>query len=49
MYSKWNMYLKLIYWPKYDGEKWSRKNIFEIPPCARPFSDPLIYFIKVRI
>ena len=35
------MYLKLIFFPKYDGEKWSRKNIFEIPPCARPFSDLL--------
>ena len=23
-------------------------NIFEIPPCARPLSDLLIYFIKVR-
>ena len=23
--------------PKNDGEKWSRKNIFEIPPCAKPF------------
>ena len=22
---------------------------FEIPPCAKPFSNPLIYFIKVRI
>ena len=22
------------FWPKNDGEKWSRKNIFEIPPCA---------------
>ena len=24
-------------WPKNDGEKWSRKNIFEIPPCAYHF------------
>jgi hypothetical protein len=32
--------------PKNDGEKWSRKNIFEIPPCAKPFSDLLIYLIK---
>ena len=24
----------LHFWPKNDGEKWSRKNIFEIPPCA---------------
>jgi hypothetical protein len=24
---------------KNDGEKWSRKNVFEIPPCAKPFSD----------
>ena len=22
------------FWPKNDDEKWSRKNIFEIPPCA---------------
>ena len=22
------------FWPKNDGEKWSRKNIFEIPPYA---------------
>ena len=21
-----------------DDEKWSRKNLFEIPPCAKPFS-----------
>jgi hypothetical protein len=28
----------LAFWPKNDGEKWSRKNIFEITPCARPFS-----------
>ena len=27
-------------WPKNDGEKWSRKNIFEIPPC-----DHLVIFI----
>ena len=25
------------FWPKNDGEKWSRKNIFEIPPCAHHF------------
>ena len=25
------------FWPKNDGEKWSRKNIFEIPPCAKLF------------
>ena len=23
----------LDFWPKNDGEKWSRKNIFEIPSC----------------
>ena len=27
----------LHFWPKNDGEKWSRKNIFEIPPCAHHF------------
>ena len=26
-----------IFWPKNDGEKWSRKNIFEIPTCGRFF------------
>ena len=24
----------MIFWHKNDVEKWSRKNIFEIPPCA---------------
>jgi hypothetical protein len=38
-YSKWNMYPKLMIWAKNDGKKWSRKNIFEIPPCAKPFSE----------
>ena len=35
--------------PKHDGVKWLRKNIFEIPPCAKPFSDPWIYFIDRRL
>ena len=30
-------YVSIYFWPKNDGEKWSRKNIFEIPPCAKPF------------
>ena len=25
------------------------KNFFEINPCPKPFSDPLVSFIKVRI
>ena len=29
-------------WPKNDGEKWSRKTIFEIPPCGSHFL--LIHF-----
>ena len=29
---------KYNFWPKNDGEKWSRKNIFEIPPCRRLLS-----------
>ena len=45
MCSKWNYY----FWPKNDGDKWSRKNICDIPPCAKPFSDLQIYFIKGRI
>ena len=24
-------------WPENDGEKWSRKNYFEIPTCASHF------------
>ena len=31
---KLRMWQKIIFLPKNDGEKWSRKNIFEIPPCA---------------
>ena len=23
------------FWPKNDGEKWSRKIYFEIPPCGK--------------
>ena len=42
---KWNQHI----WPKNDGEKWSRKNIFEIPPCIKPFSNPPIYFKDWRI
>ena len=30
------------FWPKNDGEKWSRKNIFEIPPCGSHF---LFFFL----
>ena len=26
--SKWNMGKILLFWPKNDDEKWSRKNIF---------------------
>ena len=29
-----------------DGEKWYRKNIFEIPPCAKPFMENLFYFVE---
>ena len=28
---------KYYFWPKNDDEKWSRKNYFEIPPCAGHF------------
>ena len=28
---------KYNFWPKNDGEKWSRKIYFEIPPCRKPF------------
>ena len=31
----------MYFWPKNDDEKWPRKNIFEIPPCAKPFSENL--------
>ena len=33
----------------YVHATYTTKNIFEIPPCAKPFSDPQIYFIKGRI
>ena len=36
---------KYNFWPKNDGEKWSRKNIFEIPPAMRETTFP--YFTKV--
>ena len=26
---------KYHFWPKKDGEKWSRKIYFEIPPCGK--------------
>ena len=26
-----------FFWPDNDGEKWPRKNIFEIPPCGKSF------------
>ena len=26
---------KYIFWPKNDGEKWSKKNYFEIPPSGK--------------
>ena len=37
-----------LYGPKNDceSEKWSRKIIFEIPSCAKPFSENLFYFIE---
>ena len=31
---------------KYDDEKWSRKNYFEIPPFTQPFLENLFYFIE---
>ena len=27
--------LKYNLWPKYDGEKWSRKNYLEVPTCGK--------------
>jgi hypothetical protein len=34
------------FWPSNDGVKWSRKNIFEIPSCGRPFL--LIHFTSQK-
>ena len=45
-WSKWNMDLKKYFHPKNDDEKWSRKNYFEIPPCAKPFLENVFYFIE---
>ena len=33
--KNWNLDPKLHFWPKNDGEKWSRKIYFEIPPCGK--------------
>ena len=27
----------VYFWPKSKGEKWPGNNIFEIPPCPKPF------------
>ena len=35
--SKLNLYINYNFWPKNDGEKWCRKNTFEIPPCRSHF------------
>jgi hypothetical protein len=37
------------FWPKNDGEKWSRKNIFEIPPFAHHviFITEFVLLIKI--
>jgi hypothetical protein len=41
------MYLKQIFLAKKDGEKWSRKKHFELPPCAKPFFlENLFYCIE---
>ena len=39
----------LSFLPKNDGEKWSRKNNFEIPPCAHNviFITEFILLIKI--
>ena len=37
------------FWPKNDGEKWHKINIFEIARHGKPLLDPFIYFIKRRI
>ena len=37
------------YATKNDSEKWARKNVFEIPPCEKPFSENIFYFIERRI
>ena len=38
------------FWPKNDDEKWSRKNIFEIPPCAHHviFITEFVLLIKIQ-
>ena len=38
------------FWPKNDDEKWSRKNIFEIPPCAHHviFITEFVLLIKIH-
>ena len=38
------------FWPKNNDEKWSRKNIFEIPPCAHHviFITEFVLLIKIQ-
>ena len=38
------------FWPKNDDEKWSRKNVFEIPPCAHHviFVTEFVILIKIQ-
>ena len=43
------IWMKQHFWPKNDGEKWSRKNIFEIPPYAHHviFITEFVILIKI--
>ena len=37
----------LTFWPKNDGEKWSRENIFEIPRCIKPWITALDRYLRI--
>ena len=37
------------FWPKNDGEKWSRKNVFEIPPCAHYVISITEFILLIKI
>ena len=46
--SKRNLYLKLQFWPKKYGEKWSRKNIFLNSSMRKPFFSNSLYLVVFR-
>ena len=47
----WSKWVKFYhFWPKNDDDKWSRKNIFEVPPCDHHviFITEFVLLIKIQ-